>query len=335
MHRFNKYYSFVPNIKYTSLKLNNKNINIMKKVILTLTALFFTLLSFSQGIAVQGIARNDNNTARLNTLLTLKFEVYYRNGATEVFIYNASSDVRTDFFGVFSHVIDLEEDAGTVTEFGNQELWLRISEGTTVISEAKFRRVPYAYAASNGVPTGSIMPFIGTTAPVGWLLCNGDAIDIVPHTAALRSLLEGNNTPDLKAMFLRGTGVSDEIHRNTSDLNPISYEGPALNEIQLDANKSHSHDTSTARAASAGYHNPSNDGHNRIGRLPINGSSTTTAGGSTLDAFGGNPPIEMDLLSSAAIRPTPAHEHALTGYTATEGTEARPINYGVNYIIKL
>ena len=29
----------------------------MKKVILTLTALFFTLLSFSQGIAVQGIAR--------------------------------------------------------------------------------------------------------------------------------------------------------------------------------------------------------------------------------------------------------------------------------------
>ena len=43
----------------------------------------------------------------------------------------------------------------------------------------------------------------------------------------------------------------------------------------------------------------------------------------------------MDLLSSAAIRPTPDHEHALTGYTKTEGTEARPINYGVNYIIKL
>ena len=308
----------------------------MKKVILTLTALFFTLLSFSQGIAVQGIARDANNTARVNTLLTLQFQVYYRDGATEVIIYNDPSDVTTDFFGVFSHVIDLTADAGTVTEFGNQELWLRISEGSTVISEAKFNRVPYAYAASNGVPTGSIMPFIGTTAPVGWLLCNGDAIDIVPHTAALRSLLGGNNTPDLKAMFLRGTGVSDEIHRNTSDLNPISYEGPALNEIQLDANKSHSHDTSTARADFAGSHDPSNNGHDRIGRLPINAvDRTTTAGGSTLDAFAGNPAIEMDLLSSAAIRPTPDHEHALIGDTATEGTEARPINYGVNYIIKL
>ena len=146
----------------------------MKKVILTLTALFFTLLSFSQGIAVQGIARNANNTARVNTLLTLQFKVYYIHQATEVSIYNMSSEVTTDFFGVFSHVIDIEDDAGTVTEFGNQELWLRISEGSTVISEAKFNRVPYAYAASNGVPTGSIMPFIGTTAPSGWLLCNGE-----------------------------------------------------------------------------------------------------------------------------------------------------------------
>ena len=221
----------------------------MKKVILTLTALFFTLLSFSQGIAVQGIARNANNTARVNTLLTLQFKVYYIHQATEVSIYNMSSEVTTDFFGVFSHVIDIEDDAGTVTEFGNQELWLRISEGSTVISEAKFNRVPYAYAASNGVPTGSIMPFIGTTAPSGWLLCDGGNIELVPHTVALRNLLESNNTPDLQGMFLRGAGTS-----------PLSTttavkEGPELMSTQQDSNKEHSHNEGSLVTADDGAHN--------------------------------------------------------------------------------
>ena len=295
----------------------------MKKVILTLTALFFSLLSFSQGIAVQGIARDANNTARVDTQLTLQFQVYYRDGGTEVFIYDVSSNVTTDFFGVFSHVIDLTADAVTVTEFGNQELQLRISEGSTVISDAKFNRVPYAYAASNGVPTGSIMPFIGTTPPVGWMLCNGGAIDIVPHTAALRSLLGGNNTPDLQGMFLRGTGTS-----------PVNNQaGPVLQTTQGDANKSHSHTKGTLATADNGNHNHhktiGSTIYSRITRVGTGANVTADA----VDAIGND---ELDLLNSTIMPDAGDHNHDITGSTDPQGAdESRPVNYGVNYIIKL
>ena len=300
----------------------------MKKVILTLTVLFFTLLSFSQGIAVQGIARDANNTARVNTQLTLQFQVYYRVGPTEVLIYNNSINVNTDFFGVFSHVIDLEDDAGTVTEFGNQELRLRISEGNTVISEEKFNRVPYAYAASNGVPTGSIMPFIGTTAPLGWLLCDGGTIDEVPHTLALRDLLGGvSTTPNLQGMFLRGAGTS-----------PLSTttavkEGPALMSTQEDSNKSHIHNQGGLTMDIKGNHNHNvTSGGKTFNRVVRVGGNAENVTASTVDATNG----ELDVINSSVMPTRGDHKHNITGNVGgSGGAESRPVNYGVNYIIKL
>ena len=310
----------------------------MKKVILTLTALFFTLLSFSQGIAVQGIARNANNTARVNTLLTLQFKVYYIHQATEVSIYNMSSEVTTDFFGVFSHVIEIEDDAGTVTEFGNQELWLRISEGSTVISEAEFNRVPYAYAASNGVPTGSIMPFIGTTAPSGWLLCDGGNIELVPHTVALRNLLESNNTPDLQGMFLRGAG------RSPLSTTTAVKEGPELMRTQQDSNKEHSHNEGSLDTAADGDHNhhtvdANGTMYNKMTRAsgdrpnqwyPFGSEGNTSYASSTYVAK------RLDLQNNVIQKDSEKHKHTISGAVeATGGIESRPVNYGVNYIIKL
>ena len=318
----------------------------MKKVVLTLAALFFTLLSFSQGIAVQGIARNANNTARVNTLLTLQFKVYYIHQATEVSIYNMSSEVTTDFFGVFSHVIEIEDDAGTVTEFGNQELWLRISEGSTVISEAEFNRVPYAYAASNGVPTGSIMPFIGTTAPSGWLLCDGGTIEAVPHTVALRSLLRGSNTPDLQGMFLRGTGTSP---LSTAT---VVKEGPELMSTQQDSNKSHTHTDGSLASAPGGDHNHHTEIINTNGTKTMYNKMTRASGDtpnqwqSTIWTSGneGNTSYasstwvagRLDLENNVIQRNSGNHPHTISGAVASSGgIESRPVNYGVNYIIKL
>ena len=305
----------------------------MKKVILTLTALFFTLLSFSQGIAVQGIARDANNTARVNTLLTLQFKVYYIDDqATEVSIYNMSSNVTTDFFGVFSHDIDIEDDAGTVTEFGNQELRLRISEGSTVISEAEFNRVPYAYAASNGVPTGSIMPFIGTTAPSGWLLCDGGNIELVPHTVALRNLLESNNTPDLQGMFLRGAG------RSPLSTTTAVKEGPELMRTQQDSNKEHSHNEGSLVTADDGDHNHHTTSNGTLYSRMTRASNDepNTNPGNTTYANSGYVAGALDILNSVVQKDSEKHKHTISGAVeATGDTESRPVNYGVNYIIKL
>ena len=51
----------------------------MKKIILTLNVLFFTLLSFSQGIAIQGIARDDNNTGRNKLIYNLIQKIGIKN----------------------------------------------------------------------------------------------------------------------------------------------------------------------------------------------------------------------------------------------------------------
>lgn len=55
------------------------------------------------------------------------------------------------------------------------------------------------------VPVGTIAMYGGASAPTGWLLCNGDAIDA--GYTALKAIV-GNNTPDLKGRFALGDNAS-------------------------------------------------------------------------------------------------------------------------------
>ena len=305
----------------------------MKKVVLTLTVLFFTLLSFSQvsvpeGIAVQGIARDANNTAYTGESVILTFEMYYMNGNIEVGVYTSQpTTVSIDSFGVFSHVITLGEDEAVLTQFNNRQLWLRISAGDTVISNEVFKRVPYAYAARNGVPTGSIMPFIGTTAPLGWLLCDGGDIEIADYTLALRDLLGGvSTTPNLQGMFLRGAGTS-----------PLSTttavkEGPALMSTQEDSNKSHIHNKGSLTMDIKGNHNHHITYGGKTYNRVVTVGTTDAVTASTVDATNG----ELDVINSLVMPTRGDHKHNITGNVGgSGGAESRPVNYGVNYIIKL
>ena len=252
------------------------------------------------GIAVQGIARDNNNTARISTPINLTFRFYY---GANILIYEIAKTVITDGFGVFSVV--LEPGATNNILMTNNQAFLRISEGTTIISDEILRQVPYAIAAANGVPTGSIMPYIGTTAPDGWLLCDG--LTNVPQPSALYNLI-GSTTPNLRGMFLRGTGTS-----------PVNSEaGPALKTMQGDELKSHNHATTE---------NPHTHNYDDIYFAESTGQialpNSLGANGSDRDNKG----FEISRTSAAAR----------TGLTINNngGTETRPVNYGVNYIIKL
>lgn len=52
----------------------------------------------------------------------------------------------------------------------------------------------------NKIPPGSIMAYGGTTAPSGWLLCNGQSTNGHQELAAV----VGANVPDLRGEFIRG-----------------------------------------------------------------------------------------------------------------------------------
>ena len=283
----------------------------------TLCVILFCVIStnnFAQGIAIQGIARDSNNTAKENQNIVLDFEVYYLENNAPIQIFSRQKTLLTDPFGVFSYVLDIPNVLES--QFSNKEQYLKISEGNTIISNEIFKRVPYAISASNGVPTGSIMPYLGTSVPIGWLLCDGSAIPVNNNTAALRNLLGANNTPNLQGMFLRGTG--------TSSVN--NQAGPSLMQTQGDEYESHNHGKGSLSTSSNGSHNHGYaDGiREQYGRnYHVSGGGYSFAGGQQI--------INRTTNSGGD------HYHAVNGITSNSGgaNETRPVNYGVNYIIKL
>lgn len=267
----------------------------------------------SSGISIQGIARDINNGALANIdQLDLEFKVYYLAGATETLIVRTVQTVKTDSFGVFSYVLNIGQDQYNL--ISTQSTYLKVSSGSVVFSDEKLQAVPYAIYAQNGVPTGTIVAYLGTVAPIGWLFCDGGAIPNTPFCANLKTLLgNATTTPDMRALFLRGAGTGN------------GKTGPALKEVVQDDVKAHSHAVNI-NTTSNGAHSHTTKFHND----DYNNSGNTTPYGDGLIRDGG----------SGYTLPTNAvsdHYHNVKGNTGNNGTatETRPINYGVNWIIKI
>ncbi len=269
----------------------------------------------SSGISIQGIARDENNSALANmSSLPLAFKIYYLNtNNAEVDIQNSSANVITDNFGVFSYVMTI--DKTLFTAICNTQAYLKVSSGSTVFSNEKLQAVPYAIHAQNGVPTGTIMAYIGATAPEGWLLCNGAFFTDNIANAKLRELLGSFNTPNLTARYLRGTGTSE------------GRGGLGLKDYQYDEFRPHNHGISL-NTTTTGNHSHvtyfSNDDYNLSGGSYTNGTGkdSNTQNNQTLPT-----------------NTTGDHQHQVIGNTADTGNatanETRPYSYGVNYIIKI
>lgn len=313
---------------------------------------FILLLSFllvnrtegqavTSGISVQGIARDAEKAAIGDELMTFVFEVLEASGGTSY--YKEDIQIRTDAYGVFSHIIgtgNISSGSGNFNEipFGQKLMKLVITVtyrgNPVVVSNSPFQFTPYAKAAENGVPTGTIVAFAGAEAdvPVGWTLCDGKALATVPGSLNLRNLI-GPNAPNLKGMFLRGTGQS-----------PVnSQAGPALRATQSDEFESHRHAASDGGGAIV----TATDGaHKHTIKLERHDRSFDGSDDSDKPLkFNGGVDITYetgDISSGAGTNdrkgtPEGAHTHSISGNTAASGgaAETRPVNYGVNYIIKL
>lgn len=292
----------------------------MKKCLLAVLLLAATFNVFAQAnvtssaISVQGIARNDQSNAVVNSTIAVTAELYYFNSTaptTPVTILSRSGNITTDAFGLFAYVVDIS--SSDFVRVSNSEAWIKISSGGVTFAQEKLMTVPYAIHAQNGVPTGSIMPYAGTTAPAGWLLADGRAIPSGDQYTALKAIF-GTNVPDLKGMFLRGAGT------NTNTV----YAGPALKATQTDELKSHLHAAGTLATSSAGNHR-----HSRTTNDQASGDGDGAIAWNNMDNEAlNNQTVYTDYAGD--------HTHIISGNTATTGsTETRPVNYGINYIIKI
>ena len=288
----------------------------MKTNILFLILFVACQAAFSQGISVQGIARNAEKAALVNQLMTFTFDI---QDADATSYYKENVPITTDLFGVFSHIIgtgNLISGNFNVIPFGQTHMKLvitvRYNGDDIIITNSPFQYTPYAKSAENGVPTGTIVAFAGQKAdvPLGWTLCDGTLLSEVPGSKNLSDLI-GANAPDLKGMFLRGTGIS-----------PINGQpGPDLNGTQQDAFKIHNHPGTTN---STGGHT-----HN-YSRAIGSDSGPASSGGAEF----GNGSGDGIVYVATATTGSGTHTHTVT--TEDQGdNETRPVSYGVNYIIKL
>ena len=294
----------------------------MKTTFIFLFFFFACQAVFAQpapGISVQGIARDAGKAALVDEEMTFTFDIQNSEGGTSY--YKEDVDIRTDPYGVFSHIIGTGNKlagSGNFNEvpFGQTHMKLVITvnyNGTDiVVSNSPFQYTPYAKSAENGVPTGTIVAFAGEEAdiPVGWILCDGRSLTLVNGSLNLRNLI-GENAPDLRGLFLRGTGTTEN-----------GQAGPALREVQQDTLESHSH--------------PNNFS------IPEGGSHTHTYRDRDMNETqsGGDYPIGDGVGARDILRTSTAtgseHSHDIAGGVLGFGdTETRPVNYGVNYIIKL
>ena len=161
-----------------------------------------------------------------------------------------------------------------------------------------------------GSPAGIVAPFAGTSAPSGWLACNGAAVSRTDYATLFAAIGttwgvgDGSttfNVPDLRGTFLRGTGTNGTYG---------TAVGQAVGSYAADTYLNHSH---TASQASHTH-------------------TYTAAGG---NQNGGSPGSSYTFCSNGGTQTTSSAQPAVTVDTSTTGgTETKPKNYGVLYIIK-
>lgn len=102
--------------------------------------------------------------------------------------------------------------------------------------------LPLLEHEKNEFPSGLISAYMGSSDPIGWLICDGREVSRKSYSR-LFSVLgvsygvgDGITTfalPDLRGSFLRGAGTNQSINTN--------YVGPNLNSFQTHATEKHAH----------------------------------------------------------------------------------------------
>jgi len=159
---------------------------------------------------------------------------------------------------------------------------------------------------ASATPAGIIVPFGGTSAPTGYLACDGSAVSRTTYADLFAALSttwgtgDGSSTfnvPDLRGAFLRGTGS----HGTQNMANGNDFAGPSVGSFENDQFQGHKHTVQYTNNASGGT---------------ASGIVRANAAGSFDGFLVGNTPSESN-----------------DGAPRT-GDETRPFNAGILYCIK-
>lgn len=161
-------------------------------------------------------------------------------------------------------------------------------------------------------PIGSVTAYVGAAAPDKWLICDGSTFDAEVYPE-LNTLLGGNTLPDLRGEFIRGL-----------DNNRGVDAGRTLLSKQSDDNKKHDHTRGTMEI----------EGAFTLGQDRYGGSITKSPSGAFYVGASGSARYIETIDGKTAYRNYFKASRAWTGKTSSNGSEARPRNVAMNYIVK-
>ena len=265
-----------------------------------------------------------NNT--LNICTNASNPTYLLLGKTDVENMGHATTVDPDFTGTI-------DSAGDIVMAGNGALKLPTGTSsnrpTAATGQIRFNTQTVEFEGYNGtawgglasgVPVGTILAHASNTPPSGFLECNGSNISRSTYATLFSTISttfgvgDGSSTfalPDLRGQFIRGwanTGSTDASR--------------VFGSTQTDQNKNHTHTTDStsltggirkisegfgAGGSATGVFTKTQDGTNSI----TGSSSTSPVGGVDFDG---------------------THTHTIS--SSGGGTEARPTNLALMYIIK-
>lgn len=217
--------------------------------------------------------------------------------------------------------------------------------------------------AQNANPTGTVSAYAGSSQPAGFLFCRGQAVSRTTYARLYAAIGDtygaGNgsttfNVPDLRGEFIRGFDAGRGVDT-----------GRVLGSAQAHMTASHTHTASSGAAGAHGHTNTmsSEGGHNHTGTTDPGGAhqhnltsidSSGAAGGTEARDFipegdGGTvigqtatAPAHTHFFTTGnngahihtvSITAAPDHTHTVT-VNSTGGTETRPRNVAMNFIIK-
>lgn len=210
------------------------------------------------------------------------------------------------------------------------DLWLEIEVNGGSLGRTKFSAVPFAIeanraneltpAASNALlPTGSIVAFGGRTdrVPSGWLLCDGRSVTREMYPALFDAIGTAHggdgtnfNLPDLRGRFLRGVDGAAGRDPDVATRAAAATGGNTGNAV------------GTVEGGNVGAHTHTFDVRTSDYSFIMRGAGADYVGGF---ASGGTFAGERWLLNFPRVAGTTA---------PSTGSETRPINVAVHYIIK-
>lgn len=208
-----------------------------------------------------------------------------------------------------------------------------------------------SYLVNDVFPAGIVLPFAGSVAPTGWLLCDGTSylrdsyLRLFSAISTAHGSNAGNtfNVPDYRGRFLRGT---DNMGSGAAGRDPSTgtrtapttggNTGNNVGSVQTNATAKNGLSATASTSSVFGFSNAVGNHSHTIG------GHTNAAGGGSSGNYATltNPGVGTN--NKTSYSDGGAHSHSISGtadaqtITISNGdAETRPLNVYVNYIIKI